>query len=420
MAATAPGTAPARAPSSAAQLETGAVPAVRTIRVGLVGCGAFARFSMAQYRRLPGVIVGAVADVDPAAARRAADELRTEPRSPEALLAASDIDLVYVATPPALHHAQAAAALRAGKHTLVEKPLATSLAAAEELESLAARCGLVCVANLVERYSPLAHAIHRIIESRILGGLIHGLFVNEAADEGLGRGHWFWDRAASGGIFIEHGVHFFDLVASWLGAGTVVAAARSVRTTDHGGAAVEEQVSCTCRYRMNSHGGPARVPRPEAAADRHTGVLFHFEHGFHQPSRLDRQELRLVFERGEVRLFDWVPTHGEVRALVDDDAAAALATMLPRATIRTLERYSGAERRIRGRFRDFEAAALVAIDFSLGMEKLQVYGEVVHDLAADQLARIRDPGHIRRLTESDSVAAVALACEADRLAQAAG
>ena len=42
------------------------------------------------------------------------------------------------------------------------------------------------------------------------------------------------------------------------------------------------------------------------------------------------------------------------------------------------------------------------------------------DPAADQVARTRDPAHIRRLTEADSVAAVALACEADRLAQAAG
>jgi predicted dehydrogenase len=400
----------------------------QTIRVGLVGCGAFARFSMAQYRQLAGVTIGAVADVDPAAARRAADELRTEPRAPEALLTAPDIDLVYIATPPALHHPQAAAALRAGKHVLVEKPLATSLADAEDLESLAARGGLVCVANLIERYDPLAHAVHRIIESRILGGMIHGLFMNEAADEGLGRGHWFWDRATSGGIFVEHGVHFFDLVASWLGPGTVVAAARSVRPTDEaasdhaaGGApAVEEQVSCTCRYRVNSHGGPGRVPRPHMAADRHAGILFHFEHGFHQPSRLDRQEIRLVFERGEVRLFDWVPTHGEVRGLLDDDAAAAVAGMLPRSTVRSIDRYAGATRRCRGRFRDFEAAGLVEITFSLGLEKLQVYGEVVRDLAADQLARIRDPAHVRRLTEADSVAAVALACEADRMALAAG
>ena len=410
---------PAGAASAPSPPSPAAAAGPATIRVGLVGCGAFARFSMARYRQLPGVAIQAVADVDPAAARRAADDLHADVRGPEALLVAPDIDLVYIATPPALHHAQAAAALRAGKHALVEKPLATTLADAEDLESLAARGGLVCVANLVERYAPLAHLVGRILESRILGGLIHGLFLNEAADEGLARGHWFWNRGMSGGIFVEHGVHFFDLVASWLGAGAVVSAARSVRPADDG-PGVEEQVSCTCRYPANGHAGPARAPRAGIVADRHAGILFHFEHGFHQPSRLDRQELRLVFERGEVRLFDWVPTRGEVRALVDDEAAAALAAMLPRAEVRVVDRYAGAGRRVRGRFRDFEAAALVEIGFSLGMDKLQVYGEAVRDLAADQVARIRDPGHVRRLTEADAVASVALACEADRLALGAG
>ena len=51
----------------AGQPQPGAAERLRTIRIGLVGCGAFARFSMAQYRRLPGVAINAVADVDPAA-----------------------------------------------------------------------------------------------------------------------------------------------------------------------------------------------------------------------------------------------------------------------------------------------------------------------------------------------------------------
>ena len=50
----------------------------QTLRVGLVGCGAFARFSAAQYRQIPDVRIGAVADIDPAAAGRAATELNAE------------------------------------------------------------------------------------------------------------------------------------------------------------------------------------------------------------------------------------------------------------------------------------------------------------------------------------------------------
>lgn len=397
----------------------------RTLRVGLVGCGAFARFSMAHYRQIHDVQIAAVSDIDPLAAGRAALELAAEARTPEAMLAAPDIDLVYIATPPGLHHRQAAAALVAGKHALVEKPLATTLADAEELEALAAARSLVCVANLVERYNPLADTMRRLIESRILGCLIHGLFINEAADEGLGREHWFWKRGLSGGIFVEHGVHFFDLVASWLGKGRVVAAARSLRpadgaAADAGGAAgqepVEEQVVCTCRYPAPGCGAAAAAPAPACPAQG--GVLFHFEHGFHQPSRMDRQELRLVFERGEVRLFDWVPTRGEVRALVDDDTVGILARMLPGGRVCTADRYEGRGRHMRGRFQPFEATALVEITFDLGLSKLDLYAQVVRDLAADQIAAIRDPAHPRRLTEADSVAAVALACEADRMALA--
>ena len=405
---------PAAAPVAAGQPR----PPVATVRVGLVGCGAFARFSMARYRQLPGVTIAAVADIDAAAAHRAAGELGAEARAPDAVLVAPDVDLVYIATPPALHFSQARAALEAGKHVLVEKPLATTVADAESLAALAARQGRVCVANLVERYNPLADAVAALIRSRALGGLVHGLFINEAADEGLAPGHWFWDRAMSGGIFVEHGVHFFDLVAFWLGAGEVVAAARSVRPPaasdgDGDGRAVEEQVMCTCRY-----AAPGADGRPRSG-ERHAGILFHFEHGFHQPSRMDRQELRLVFERGELRLFDWVPTHGELRAVLDEEATATVAALLPAAETRVVERYDGAARHIRGRFRPFEAAALVEIRFGLGKDKLGIYGDVVHDLAADQVAWIRDRGHRRRLTEAEGVESVRLACAADRLALAA-
>jgi predicted dehydrogenase len=386
--------------------------------VGLVGCGGFARFAVGQYRTLPGVSIEAVADVNPAAAERTAADLDAAVLPAAEVLTHPALDLVYIATPPACHFEQAAAALSAGRHVLVEKPLATTLDQARELERLAAERGLVCVANLLERYCPLAETVRRLRRSRLLGDLIHGLFINEAADEGLNPGHWFWDRSVSGGIFVEHGVHFFDLVTSWLGQGRVVSAARSVRRPAGpagNGGGCEEQVMCTCRYPADH---ALILPGESASAD--PGILFHFEHGFHQASLLDRQEMRLVFERGEVRLFDWVPTHGTVRALVDDEAAAALTALLPGAKARITERLPAGREVVRGRFREWRATAVIEIEFSSGSDKMAVYAAAVRDLAADQIARIRDPAHERRLTEADSVAAVALAAEADRLARASG
>ena len=120
-----------------------------TLRVGVVGCGSFARFATQQYRTLPGLAVTAVADIDAAAAGRAAAELGVGQRQVDAVLTAGDIDLVYLATPPAAHFRQAKTALEAGKHVLVEKPPATTVDEAEELARLAAQGDLVCTANLV-------------------------------------------------------------------------------------------------------------------------------------------------------------------------------------------------------------------------------------------------------------------------------
>jgi len=375
------------------------------LRLGVVGCGRFARFAIGEFRRLPGVIVGAVADIDAAAARTVAHESGAVVVDVESLLDSPEIDLVYIATPPAAHHLLARRALDSGRHVLVEKPLSTALGDARDLAATAVGRGLVCAANLVQRYGPLADTVRNFLGDAPLGRLVHGLLVNEASDAGLHRQHWFWNRGESGGIFVEHAGHFFDLLAFWLGPGEVVAATRGIRRQDDDtnvNGEVEEQAGCTCRYG--------------------DGVLFHFEHGFHQPAPLDRLELRLVFERGELRLFDWLPTHGELVAVVDDERCGDLMHLLPGAEVRVVERFTSTEHpaapRLRGRFREFEAAALVRIGFRTGLGKDEAFAEAVGRLAADQIARIRDPGHVRRLTEADAVAAVAMSSAADQLARA--
>ena len=152
---------------------------------------------------------------------------------------------------------------------------------ADTLIGVAKKTDRVLVANLMQRYNPLYDAVNRLIQSHTLGDLLHGYFENYASDENLPPEHWFWDRSRSGGIFIEHGVHFFDLFAGWLGAGTVVAAERCIRPGSS--PPIEEQVQCTVRY------GPT--------------VLVNFYHGFHQTGRMDRQEMRFIFERGRCDTF---------------------------------------------------------------------------------------------------------------------
>src|SRR5581483_2775713 len=219
------------------------------------------------------------------------------------------------------------------------KPLALTVSQAHEMVSLARRWDRLLVANLMQRYNPLFAAVRRLVEARVLGEFLHGYFENYASDENLPAGHWFWDREKSGGIFVEHGVHFFDLFAGWLGPGRVEAAQVGVRP----GTAIEEHVHATVRY------GEA--------------TLVNFYHGFHQAGRMDRQELRLVFERGDVTLSDWVPTRARIHALVDERQTRELCDLFPGARLDVAASYGGADRTCRGRGVGIDAYQLLDLSF---------------------------------------------------------
>ncbi len=369
--------------------------ATDSIRIGIIGCGGFARFAVEQFLKVPGVAVTAMCEPDPRAAQAGAELFRVpNVADTESLVARGDVDLAYIATPPALHHPQALAALRAGKHVICEKPLAVTNEQAEELVALARQRERLLVANLMQRYNPLFDTVRRLIDSGLLGDVLHGYLENCAADENLPLEHWFWNPEVSGGIFIEHGVHFFDLFEGWLGPGRVVAAQRNLRP----GSGVEEQVQCTVAY------------------DR--GVHVNFYHGFTQPGRLDRQEFRLLFERGDITLHEWVPTRLTVHALVDEANLRRITALLPGAELTTTATYAGDQRQGVGRHKPFEVDRMVELNVGAGVPKMQRYAEILQGMIQDQIAWIRDRGHPRRITEDNGRNSVAMAVAATRLAQA--
>ncbi len=369
---------------------------VGLLRMGVSGCGGFGLFALQQFTQVPGVkLVGMAGTHRPAALAAAARFGIENVDDVGDLLRRDDVDLVYLATPPFLHYPQALAALEAGKHVLVEKPLALTVGQADELLAVARERDLLLVANLMQRYNPLFEAVRRLIAAGVLGEMLHGFFENYASDENLGAGHWFWDRRKSGGIFIEHGVHFFDLFAGWLGPGRLEAAQAGIRP----GTAVEEHVHATVRY------GAA--------------TLVNFYHGFHQAGRLDRQELRLVFERGDVTLFDWVPTRARIHALVDERQTRDLCELFPGARLDVIASYSGNERACRGRGKAIDAYQVIDLSWGEGQAKAPLYGRLLRALMEDQVAWIRDRAHPRIVTEANGRDSLAMACAADALVQRA-
>jgi len=373
------------------------------IGYGLVGAGGFGRFCVRKYRDLDSVTPLAVADVNADAARDAAARLGLDAcASVDELLQRDDVAIVHIATPPATHVDLVHRALDAGKHVLCEKPLATRLTDARDMIAKAQAKGLVLAVNLIMRYNPLAEAVRSIVHTKLLGAPLHGFFENYAKDEQLPPEHWFWCRDLSGGIFIEHGVHFFDLFEWWLGKAERPTRVEAAQQSRRPGAEAEliDQVQAAVRYR--AHEG--------------AGVLVNFYHGFTQAQRMDRQEMRLLFERGEVRLHEWVPTRIEIDCLADGTTVEALMHILPEAVVRRLEGYDGPARRVCSRHKHYEIDGRYHIESGVGMDKDQLYGHVLRALLDDQIKAIHDPAHPRRVDHTHGYTSLAIADRADRLA----
>jgi predicted dehydrogenase len=367
------------------------------IGLGVIGCGGFGLYALGQFVQVPGVkLVGMAGTARPAAHAAARRFGIPDIEDIDRLLARKDVELVYIATPPFLHYPQAIAALEAGKHVICEKPLAMTLEQADAMIAAARKRERLLTANLMQRYNPVYDAVGRLIRSQTLGELLHGYFENYASDENLPPEHWFWDRAKSGGIFIEHGVHFFDLFAGWLGPGTVVAAQRGIRPGSS--PPIEEHVHCTVRY------GPT--------------ILVNFYHGFHQAGRMDRQELRLVFERGDVTLYDWVPTRARIHAIGDEAEIRALCELFPHSRLDVSSTYSPKDRTCQGRHKTLDIYQMIELDWGAGTLKSHRYGELLRAFMADQFAWIRNHSHQRTITDENGRDSLAAACAADRLAQA--
>jgi predicted dehydrogenase len=145
------------------------------MRLVQVGLGGFGRSWATLARTAAGIDLVAVADADPAAQAWASAELGLSPGtvypSLAAALANADCEAVLVVTPPETHHAVAGAALRAGTHVLLEKPLATTLADARALVEIATATGRTLMVSQNYRFRRPARAVQCLVADRAVGDL---------------------------------------------------------------------------------------------------------------------------------------------------------------------------------------------------------------------------------------------------------
>jgi predicted dehydrogenase len=148
---------------------------VARARIAVVGTGAWGLSHVRSFAAEPGAQLTWLCDRDPAALERAA-RLAPGARATndlDELLGARDVDGVVIATPAVTHAALAMACLGRGRHVLVEKPLAMSVAEAERIAEAAHRSGASVLVGHLMVYHPVVEHLRRLVAAGELGDVYY-------------------------------------------------------------------------------------------------------------------------------------------------------------------------------------------------------------------------------------------------------
>ena len=194
------------------------------LRWGILGPGWIADQFVRSLHAHTGQKVVAVGSRSPERARAFAEthEIATAVGSYEELVALGDVDIVYIATPHPSHCEHALLAMDAGKHVLIEKPIALNADQARQIEAKAEETGVYCAEALWTLYQPKWDVLRQIIDGGLLGELrsVHTIYGEYFTDD-----HRIFDAGLAGGPLLDLGTYPIAYVTSLLGPAETVAAA---------------------------------------------------------------------------------------------------------------------------------------------------------------------------------------------------
>jgi myo-inositol 2-dehydrogenase/D-chiro-inositol 1-dehydrogenase len=184
------------------------------MRIGLVGYGAWGRMHAATIARIPELSLAAVMCGSEASARAAAADLPgiMVYRELDALLRDPAVDLIDIVAPNNLHAAMAVAALDAGKHVLLEKPMATTLADAERVVAAAERSGRYLGVGLELRVSKQWARVRELIAEGAIGRARYANLALFRRPFRGGSGNWRHTSDRVGSWILEEPIHYIDLL----------------------------------------------------------------------------------------------------------------------------------------------------------------------------------------------------------------
>ena len=185
------------------------------VRMGVIGLGGMGQEHISKIKEIPEAELSAVSDVDSEITKRISQEYRVVGFSNyEKLLESDLIDAVLIATPHYFHPQIGIKAMERGIHCLSEKPIAVSVAAADEFLQAAKESGVVFAVMYQQRALPEIRLARKLIESGRLGkirrtSMIEQKYRTQAYyDSGSWRATW---KGEGGGVLINQAPHGIDL-----------------------------------------------------------------------------------------------------------------------------------------------------------------------------------------------------------------
>lgn len=256
--------------------------AERVLGFGIIGCGMIARWHANAVKSIPGARLIGVTDTFEQSRKAFAKEYEVKDfDSVEALLKAPEIDVICICTPSGLHAPLAIQAAEAGKHVIVEKPMALTLKEADDVIKAveANKVKMAVISQL--RFTPAVMKIKETVDKGELGRLVCGdIYMKyyrsqEYYDKGGWRGTWKMD---GGGALMNQGIHGVDLLLYMMGPVKSVFAytrtlARKIEVEDTAAAVVEFKNGAIGVIQGTTSVFPGAPRRLEISGDKGTIVL---------------------------------------------------------------------------------------------------------------------------------------------------
>ncbi|CAM3983055.1 Gfo/Idh/MocA family oxidoreductase [Paenibacillus alkaliterrae] len=221
------------------------------LKVAIIGAGAISNAHINSYLQFPERCeIVAISDIyeDKAIARIQEHKLNARAVKDYSELLHDDIDLVSICTPPYTHADLAVAFLEAGKHVVIEKPMASSLEECDLMNEAASRSGKLLSVIAQNRFKTPMMKLKAVLDSGLMGKIVHA-----QADSFWWRGHCYYDlwwrgtwEKEGGGCTLNHAVHHIDALLWMMGSPTEVQA--FMTNVSHDNAEVEDLSIGMLRY----------------------------------------------------------------------------------------------------------------------------------------------------------------------------